>query len=506
MLHRALVHASNMESTLHSLATGITDYSTFAASTATATAPSTAAAATSAATSAAASAAAAAAFDLDTNVETWPYVTVPNWQAKAISTVPLTQALVLGFSPFVNRTLQDISKWELYAQKQANKVWNNSHENGALSMLPFQQQATTDITRFVYHLSSNNNSHAEQQKIPVKFLPSSAESNFYQSLVLPIWQLAYTTSTGPKATNANIVAAAADDDDAAAADDDDDDGNDNAADNIASVVNYDMLNHTVIRYGIEQVLTTQKITLTPAFEEVKQFWQGISFLQETKKQTKPQQQPYSLLLHPILDHTPSLQTAAATTTTTTTTTKQTSVVGILHAVIPWGAFMYRAVSDPDIRGLQVVMDWIPPAPNDKSHNNSNNKADCQKQQQQPNTDDEDGTSFYKQFTYRIDGRLATFVGYGDLHEPEYDDMVETMDFVLPVSRHNTIATTTTTVLSDTGSSCIPGYYRWRVYPTEELRNHNFTPSNVRTWLYAWAVVVIFFVGTLIFLSYDKCKY
>ena len=75
MLHRVQVQASNIQTAFHSLASGITSYAT------------------------------------QSNT-LWPYLTMPNWQVRALNSFQLTNAVAFGFSPLVSGTNQ--SEWESY--------------------------------------------------------------------------------------------------------------------------------------------------------------------------------------------------------------------------------------------------------------------------------------------------------------------------------------------------------------------------------------------------------
>jgi hypothetical protein len=373
--------------------------------------------------------------------DTWPYVTMPSWPARALNTMQLTRAVVLGLSPIVNGS--NIPQWESYSVLNS-QVWMDA-------AIPFQQQmirivatinggsplqttgspddanymAPSSTSDIVYHYSEDGT------KIPVP--PETPQ-------VVPVWQLAPAPQFN------------------------------------ASLVNFDMLNHTVLAHSLERLLQTGQIVLTPAFPDIELFWKGA--LTPSSSSDFETQQPFSMFLQPIF-----AEIAVQTSTVVTSdgqqrevTTTQPALVGVLQGVVPWQVYMERAVANPDIRGINVVLDWIP------------DDACAGLSTPQP-TDDQ----IHHTFTYRVDGNEASFVGYGDLHEADFDEMVETMDFIVPTNHRNSQPPMTT---------CAFGHYRFSVYPTQELQETNFNPSNVQAWLYSFAVVIIFCVATLIFLSYD----
>jgi hypothetical protein len=370
---------------------------------------------------------------------TWPYVTMPSWPARALNAAQLTHALVLGLSPIVDGS--DIPQWESYSERNS-KVWMDA-------AIPFQQQmirlvstinsgsplghAVSPEENFIAPLISNNVFHYSQDGTKISVPPEIPQ-------VVPIWQLAPAPLFN------------------------------------SSLVNFDILNHTVLAHSLERLVQTGQTVLTPAFPDIELFWKGA--LPPSPSSDLEKQQPFSMFLQPIF-----ADVAAQTSTVITSegqleeiTTMQPALVGVLQGVVPWQVYLERAVANSDIRGVNVVLDWIP------------DDACTGLSTPQP-TDNQ----IHHTFTYRVDGKEASFVGYGDLHETKYDEMVETMDFIVPTNHRNS---------QPPNLTCAFGHYRFSVYPTQELQETNFSPSNAQAWLYSFAVFVIFCVATMIFLSYD----
>ncbi|CAB9499837.1 Receptor-type guanylate cyclase gcy [Seminavis robusta] len=415
MLYRVNVRTSTMETTFRSLASGVTSYAT-------------------------------------EHNETWPFMTMPNWNARALNTHQLSHAVGLGMSPIVQGT--NITEWENYSV-QASQVWMDAarpfqQQTGALvatinrdkqqpMLMPESPNTYPAVTDYVYHYADDG--------VKLSVPPSVPQ-------VIPVWQLAPAPLYN------------------------------------ATIINFDMLNQTVLANALERVMQTRQVVLTPAFPEVDLFWKGaIPPASALDADPTTQQQPVSVFLQPIFEtvtHSGSTEAAATTSTVISSdaslqqedavVTSEPPIVGILQGVVPWHAYLDRAVANPDIRGLHVVMEWIATEP-------------CAGLTTPQPTDDQ----IHHTFTYRVDGKKASFMGYGDLHEAVYEDMVETMDFIVPTNHQQR---------QSPNMTCPFGHYQLRAYPSEELYQTNYNPSTVNSWLYAFAVVAIFCIATMIFLSYD----
>lgn len=90
------------------------------------------------------------------------------------------------------------------------------------------------------------------------------------------------------------------------------------------------------------------------------------------------------------------------------------------------------------------------------------------------------------FSYQVDGPEATFLGYGDHHDPNYSDMVEIAELV-PWIQHN---------YSDSEALC---EYSLHLYPSEPMHDTFLTSAPA---LYTGVVVMVFVLTTLVFVFYD----
>ena len=100
-------------------------------------------------------------------------------------------------------------------------------------------------------------------------------------------------------------------------------------------------------------------------------------------------------------------------------------------------------------------------------------------------------------TYRIDGQTATLLGPGDLHDPEYDSMVVTRDITEYVTeRASPESWSYTLVELDTGYTS----YMLSVYPSDAMEDQYVTSDPM---IYSVVVVLVFVFTTLVFMLYGK---
>jgi hypothetical protein len=100
-------------------------------------------------------------------------------------------------------------------------------------------------------------------------------------------------------------------------------------------------------------------------------------------------------------------------------------------------------------------------------------------------------------TYRIDGQIATLLGPGDLHDPEYDSMVVTRDISEYIAeRASPESTSYTSVELDTGYTS----YMISVYPSEAMEGQFVTSDPI---IYSVVVALVFVFTTLVFMLYGK---
>lgn len=101
-----------------------------------------------------------------------------------------------------------------------------------------------------------------------------------------------------------------------------------------------------------------------------------------------------------------------------------------------------------------------------------------------------------QATYRIDGRLATFLGPGDLHDTQYDDMVQSRDVADYIAeRADPRLNSYTTVELDVGYTS----YQIFIYPSQDFEDTYITNEPI---VYAVIVAIIFIFTSAVFLLYD----
>jgi hypothetical protein len=96
----------------------------------------------------------------------------------------------------------------------------------------------------------------------------------------------------------------------------------------------------------------------------------------------------------------------------------------------------------------------------------------------------------QQYTYRIDGVEAKFLGHGDLHDTKYDDMESVADFE--------------EINAEEVSEDLQGanfQYRLRVFPSQEFEDGHTTNN---PGLYALALAAVFLFTSDVFILYDYC--
>jgi hypothetical protein len=100
-------------------------------------------------------------------------------------------------------------------------------------------------------------------------------------------------------------------------------------------------------------------------------------------------------------------------------------------------------------------------------------------------------------TYRIDGRTATLLGKGDLHDPKYDNMGVTRDISEYIAeRASPESTSYTSVELDTGYTS----YILSVYPSGAMEGQFVTSDPI---INAVVISLVFVFTSLVFLVYGK---
>lgn len=100
------------------------------------------------------------------------------------------------------------------------------------------------------------------------------------------------------------------------------------------------------------------------------------------------------------------------------------------------------------------------------------------------------------FTYRVDGPIAVFLGLGDLHDPAYNHLGESSDFL-----HNNDESTSQGMSTDTTEAVLQDHceYTIGVYPTSEYEEFFQTPQPV---IFTVAVILIFAFSAAVFIAYS----
>jgi hypothetical protein len=100
-------------------------------------------------------------------------------------------------------------------------------------------------------------------------------------------------------------------------------------------------------------------------------------------------------------------------------------------------------------------------------------------------------------TYRIDGRRATLLGKGDLHDPKYDSMAVTRDISEYIAERATPETTSYSFVElDTGYTS----YLISVYPSGAMEGQFVTSDPI---IYSVVISLVFAFTSLVFLVYGK---
>jgi hypothetical protein len=198
------------------------------------------------------------------------------------------------------------------------------------------------------------------------------------------------------------------------------------------LTNTDMLSHPVFQSPIKAMLEKDKAVLTDVTD--------ASFLwtqyDDGRFPVDERVEPHSYLLQPVYSNMEVDRTTVA----------------VLSAFLRWGQFFDRALPEYET-GILLVLH---------------------------------GTCGRK-FSYILNGHKASFLGDGDLHNPDFDKVYHDFEIV---------PGTTENVTANTGY-CL---YKVRIYPSDEWTQRYFTNT---PYYYALAVIACFLVTTLVFVIYDR---
>ena len=105
-------------------------------------------------------------------------------------------------------------------------------------------------------------------------------------------------------------------------------------------------------------------------------------------------------------------------------------------------------------------------------------------------------SYNQTLSYRIDGPKATYLGEGDLHDPEYADLVQEADINDFVQAHASVQSRSFTQVSLNQDI---GNYRLSVYPSAETHSM----SQTRPWIYTCVVLAVITATSIILIALDR---
>ena len=221
---------------------------------------------------------------------------------------------------------------------------------------------------------------------------------------------------------------------------------------VPTLVNYDLYTDPNFHDGIEAMITSKHAVLGKIWDlnphdTDDEFTHGVSteFLKtwETSS-TLHQDDPVSKMFYPVYD----------------TLEEDHILVGLLATVIHWQSYLNQ-ILPPHADGLIVVL------------SNACNQI----------------------VTYQVNGETSEFLGLGDLHDPHYNNLGETIEFATLIENNEKRVERFADVIFNV--DFCP--YTVSVYPSELLESA-FVTNNA--FIYTICVVVIFAFTALVFLVYD----
>jgi class 3 adenylate cyclase len=202
------------------------------------------------------------------------------------------------------------------------------------------------------------------------------------------------------------------------------------------LVNFNMISQPEFRTSMEACVDSEKAVLGPAADLSDNGFWAQTVLGHWEDESEVSPEPFSLIWFPIFDgfHT----------------SNDRMLVGMVSAISYWSRFFADVLND-EARELNIVI-----------------QSDCG-----------------QTITYHVNGPNITFYGYGDFHDPNYDDFE--ISHVVAIERKGT----------QFNSEFCP--HTIRVYPSDATQDY-YTTKNPR--IYTLVVVIIFMFGFLIFIAYD----
>mmetsp|Transcript_31229 Transcript_31229/g.73559 ORF Transcript_31229/g.73559 Transcript_31229/m.73559 type:complete len:1201 (+) Transcript_31229:149-3751(+) len=221
--------------------------------------------------------------------------------------------------------------------------------------------------------------------------------------------------------------------------------------------NFNAIQHKTLGPGIERVVKYQKVVIGPVlnFEDSKEASGSNRVNKWSARHVSSDvdhTEPFIRVLYPILD------TATGAITAYNTDSK---VVGIIASSFFWRSYLENILPDGQ-NGLVVVFE----------------------------------NNFTQTFTYQIDGHEAIWMGPGDLHDPQFDDMREVITFEQIVNNSADSSG------GRYGGLPIDTYcpYTVTTYPSEDMTKAYLTGNPT---LYMLISMGIFVFTALVFIGYDK---
>jgi len=222
-----------------------------------------------------------------------------------------------------------------------------------------------------------------------------------------------------------------------------------------SAYNWNAIQHNILGPGIKKVIANQKVVIGPVlnFEDSLETGGANRMVLWATRHSSPDvnpREPIIRILYPILD-TP--------TGATTLNRKNSKVVGIIAASFYWRSYLENILPNGE-NGLVVVF----------------------------------ANTCNQSFTYQIDGHEAKWLGPGDRHDPQFDDMEESYTF------EESLNTSSVRIYGGLPIAFDYCAYTVSTYPSQYMKDKYHTNHPIT---YTMIAVGIFVFTALVFIGYDK---
>ena len=224
--------------------------------------------------------------------------------------------------------------------------------------------------------------------------------------------------------------------------------------NLSSWVNMDLLSVSSLSKGLERSILTQTVILeqvanmgdtTKNSDPSDNKWTLLSNALRGDPNDSYANEPFSPLYYPLVQETDDMNV------NNHHLADSPDVVGVVMSMMYW-RFYFENVLQPSAKGITVVV-----------HNECN-----------------------QSFSYRVDGKKATYLGNGDHHDTDYEDMVQTVKLTKDALLEDTLLPFDETYCP----------YSVSVYPTARMRY-----DYVSFWPLLQTLLVIFFFGLAVSVFY-----